>query len=272
MVKSPLTSNNRQKYSRKPSTGFTDTPSRLRYINQRRELPGLMAPRCRKAVPTNFFSHNLQLSACFETAFTGVEPHTRIVSQNKLTLLGQSNSSTQSLSMQEKTDLSLSNSMDLFGNLPNQEKPFFHRSLEHLRSKSGGYVNVAAFGSADGLIDSPMEQNENCKTFPAKITDSRSISSFDCDQWMTGLSPSMSELSLVTTASSQSNSDYENTRYMSHVIQSSSEESPLGCEGQLINYRTSPSTKRLIGRRKGLEHYYGNYACRPGKYPAFSSY
>ena len=239
------------------------TPTRLRFLNERREIPCLMTPRSRKAVPTSS-SYNIPLSACFETAFTGVEPHTRLVSQNKLTFSHPSNFSSQCL--REKTTSEMNNSSRT-QNLSTQGKPYFHRSLEnvhldHLRSKSGGYVNVAAFGSTD-CLDTLEYLKENVKCYPVNT---RSIANLSCHQseLITGLSPSISELSLMTSTSSQQNYDNENSRYMSHIFESASEESPLGYEGQLRNYRNSPNKKRLIGRRKGLEHYYGSEACRPG--------
>ena len=262
ILKSPLSSN-RQQFSRMPPSR-SGTPSRLRFLNERREHPCLMTPRSRKAVPTSC-SYNIPLSACFETAFTGVEPHTRIVSQNQLTVSHRINFSSQSL--KEKTANKMKESSSI-QNLSTKEKPYFHRSLEnihsldHLRSKSGGYVNVAAFDSSD-YLDTSEYLKENGKTHPGNT---RSIASLSSNQseWITGLSPSISELSLITTTSSQQNYDNENTRYMSHIFESASEESPLGYEGQLRNYRNSPNKKRLLGRRKGLEHYYGSEACRPG--------
>lgn len=136
----------------------------------------------------------------------------------------------------------------------------FYRSLDRLRSKSGGYVNVAAFGSADCLdrigSDSLWYPDDTADTWA-----SRSVSSLSCyPSTVTGLSPpNLSDYSTSVSSSTQFH-DYQQLHGLPpHVA----EDSPHGHGLRL--YQNSPS-KRLIGRRKGLEFYYGAKACRPGNY------
>jgi len=199
--------------------------------------------------------HRVASNACYETAFTTAEPKTRIVSQSHATMPRRSQSS----------DLTLDNDSDTilgsqgFRREKNHENSYMYHSLDRLRSKSGGYVNVAVFGSVDCLDRSDPDRYSECgtdlwMTSNATVVHSRSISSLSCHHGVTGLSPSFSDSS-VATATTQHN--YENLPHLSE------EDSPHGLNGQLRIYRNSPS-KRLIGRRKGLEFYYGAKACRPG--------
>ena len=181
-------------------------------------------------------------NACYETAFTTAEPMTRIISQNYPTMPRRSHSSDHIL--EKESDASSQA-------FPREsDNSYMYHSLDRLRSRSGGYVNVAAFGSVDCL-------DRSTGTELWTDTHSRSISSLSCHRSAaTGLSPlSFSDASIATACTNRD--DYENLRHLSM------EESPLGLSGQLRIYRNSPS-KRLIGRRKGLEFYYGAKACKPG--------
>lgn len=189
-------------------------------------------------------------NACYETAFTTAEPMTRIVSQSSATVPRRSHSSDRILEKDSNTDLIAQG----FCREQNNENSYMYHSLDRLRSRSGGYVNVAAFGSVDCLDRS---NGGDLWTSNAADVHSRSISSLSCHRTATtGLSPlSFSDASLATA--SHNRDDYENLRHLSP------EDSPLSLSGQLRIYRNSPS-KRLIGRRKGLEFYYGAKACKPG--------
>ncbi|XP_046650662.1 DEP domain-containing protein 1B-like isoform X3 [Daphnia pulicaria] len=200
--------------------------------------------------------HRVNSNACYETAFTTAEPKTRIVSQSHATMPRRSQSSDRTLDNDSDSVLGSQG----FRREKNHESSYMYHSLDRLRSKSGGYVNVAAFGSVDCLDRSdPDRYSESgadlwMSSNNATVVHSRSISSLSCHHGVTGLSPSFSDSS-VATAATQHN--YENLPHLSE------EDSPHGLDGQLRVYRNSPS-KRLIGRRKGLEFYYGAKACRPG--------
>jgi len=210
--------------------------------------------------PASYFTASGDLttssSACYETAFTSVEPRTRIIPQRCASILRRSRSSERCLDDNPRT-----RTENASHGVRNAEKSNLYRSLDQkcldrLRSKSGGYVNVAVYGSADCLdrigSDSLWYPDDSADT-----VNSRSISSLSSyrNSAVTGLSPptqscDYSDYSASILSASQLN-----------MPPHSSEDSPHG-EG-LRFYQNSPS-KRLIGRRKGLEFYYGAKACRPG--------
>ena len=199
--------------------------------------------------------HRVSSNACYETTFTTAEPKTRIVTQNHATISRRSQSSDRTLDKESDSTLGSQG----FRREQNPESSYMYHSLDRLRSKSGGYVNVAAFGSVDCLDRSNLDRYSECgtdlwMTSNATMTHSRSISSLSFHPGFTGLSPSFSDSS-VATATTQHN--YENLPHLSEEYNAN------GLNGQLLIYRNSPS-KRLIGRRKGLEFYYGAKACRPG--------
>ncbi len=149
-----------------------------------------------------------------------------------------------------------------------------------MRSKSGGYVNVAAFGSADCLQQINYEEEKftsptcnssewrQAELWTPSTASIRSISSLSSHHrtTITGLSP--------PSALVASNSTDPDENWGRHFGTSLTDDSPTGgaMDGQqhLRSYRNSPS-KRLVGRRKGLEFYYGAKACRPGM-SIFSKY
>lgn len=202
-----------------------------------------------------YSSSDVSSNACYETAFTSVEPRTRLVTSKEVTLPRRSHSSDQLLD--EETKKSRAWPVNSLRRSPAKENSLY-RSLDRLRSKSGGYVNVAAFGSVDCLdrsgVDWCPDGSSDAWASSINSMHSRSVSSLSSHRAaVTGLSPSpVSEASIGSM-----NRDYENFRYIP------TDDSPFNAKGPLRVYRNSPS-KRLIGRRKGLEFYYGAKACRPG--------
>lgn len=195
--------------------------------------------------------HQVPSNKCYETAFTTAEPTTRVLSQDYPSLSRRSYSS----------DQILSNAIDSYSHGTHKEStssPYMYYSLDRLRSKSGGYINVAAFDSMDCLEQATEEKHYvvNHATHNSTVIHSQSISRLGTHRTIvTGLSPSSSSETSITTVNNLH--DYENFRLIPLI------ESP-GLFGELRVYRNSPS-KRLIGRRKGLEFYYGAKACKPGK-------
>lgn len=185
------------------------------------------------------------LSCCYETAFTTAEPRTRIVHQSHL-LTRRSQSSDLIL---EQEHPSLGDQM---------KEAYVYRSLDRLRSKSGGYVNVACLD--DGAQQLPDVEWHRAELWTPSTASIRSVSSLSSQR--TGLSPSS-----FTTASSGASPDYAaNWRHFAQPVdddQSPSFGGSAADQQKLRSYRNSPS-KRLVGRRKGLEFYYGAKACRPG--------
>lgn len=194
----------------------------------------------------------LPFSACYETAFTTAEPMTRMVSHSDVNIPLQNNTSNHFMDAKQ------------FGSPTDPHR--IHRekirqiscsyqSLDRLRSKSGGYVNVAAFGSLDCLDRSNTDKrSENLGDIWNSTTSfmhSRSTSSLDYfGSSGTGLSPS----SFSGSSMSIMHHNYENLAV---------KDDPYESRGKILVYHNSPS-KRLIGRRKGLEFYYGAKACKPG--------
>lgn len=201
---------------------------------------------------------DVPVNTCYETAFTTVEPRTRLVINDEVTLPRRSHSSDHLLGEEAKKP-----SSRFVGGprrSPQNDNSSIYHSLDRLRSKSGGYVNVAAFGSVDCLdrsgVDWCPDGSSDLWTSSVASMHSRSVSSLSSHRaTATGLSPS--PVSESSTASHSVQRDYENFRFIP------TEDSPANSRGPLRVYKNSPS-KRLIGRRKGLEFYYGAKACRPG--------
>ena len=231
-------------------------------------------------------------NACYETAFTSAEPETRIIDQDHVDFLRRAASSRRAANVQNaNVQRPVFDGFRVPANVKltradTSNKENVYRSLDRLRSKSGGYVNLAAFGSADCLDrttgersqwwypDDSMGASWINETTTSAMHHSRSVSSLSsCRTGATGLSPSsFSESGVLSSTLAGQCENYENLREFSHLLHSSTdacnETSPSdGCSG-LRSYRSSPS-KRLIGRRKGLEFYYGARACRPGNLAAF---
>ncbi|XP_057374613.1 DEP domain-containing protein 1B-like isoform X3 [Daphnia carinata] len=202
--------------------------------------------------------HRVPSNACYETAFTTAEPMTRIVTSAGRTSISRVNESPDQICNGDRGGTL--NSYE-YRRQHHSENPSMYHSLDRLRSKSGGYVNVAAFGSLDRLDRSNSDrfsgiENDSWMACNATVMHSRSVSSLSCHQTMaTGLSPSFSDTSIGTTTTHH---NYENLYHVSEE-----QDKSHGLSGQLRIYRNSPS-KRLIGRRKGLEFYYGAKACKPG--------
>lgn len=208
-------------------------------------------------------------ACCYETAFTTAEPQTRMVIRQSRLLTLPRRSQSSELILEESSRPS-------GGLAAQQQNPAVYRSLDRLRSKSGGYVNVAAFGSADCLLDqmdgprSPLSSTlttewRRGELWTPSTASIRSISSLSSQQTsaITGLSPP----STLMNSTGPTAADQE--AWGRHFRPKSEDESPpsgSASDGQkhLRSYRNSPS-KRLVGRRKGLEFYYGAKACRPGK-------
>ena len=187
-------------------------------------------------------------SACYETAFTTAEPVTRMISQANIAR--RSRSSDDVLNDGKQAPFSRT-----FHRRHNERKETsqIYYSLDRLRSKSGGYVNVAAFGSIDCLEHPISDKNsENSLwTVDQLSMNGHSVSSLSCHTAGTGLSPSsFAEASTVTSV------NYGSASY-------SRPNNQLDLGDEILHYDSSPS-KRLIGRRKGLEFYYGAKACKPG--------
>ncbi|XP_032780298.2 DEP domain-containing protein 1B isoform X1 [Daphnia magna] len=201
--------------------------------------------------------HRVPSNACYETAFTTAEPMTRIVTSAVRTSISRINESSEHVCNEDPGGTL--NSYE-YRRQHHSENPSMFHSLDRLRSKSGGYVNVAAFGSLERLDRSNSDrysgiESDSWMACNASVMHSRSVSSLSCHQTVaTGLSPSFSETSVGTSAM---HNNYENLYHISE------EDKSFGLSGQLRIYRNSPS-KRLIGRRKGLEFYYGAKACKPG--------
>lgn len=263
VVKSPLVCNRTR--SRQLGNGAHSTQRDPQILNIRRFLHDEVVSTSRKgdrehkiiaahATVADRHLHRISSNDCYETAFTTAEPKTRIVSQSHATISRRSPSFDCTFDKESDSTLGFQG----FCREKNHESSYIYHSLDRLRSKSGGYVNVAAFGSVDCLDRSnPDRCSESAAdlwmTSNPTVVHSRSISSLSCHHGVTGLSPSFSDSSLATTTQH----NYENLPRLSE------KDSPYGLNGQLLVYRNSPS-KRLIGRRKGLEFYYGAKACRPG--------
>ncbi|XP_057374612.1 DEP domain-containing protein 1B-like isoform X2 [Daphnia carinata] len=190
--------------------------------------------------------HRVPSNACYETAFTTAEPMTRIVTSAGRTSISRVNESPDQICNGDRGGTL--NSYE-YRRQHHSENPSMYHSLDRLRSKSGGYVNVAAFGSLDRLDRSNSDrfsgiENDSWMACNATVMHSRSVSSLSCHQTMaTGLSPSFSDTSIGTTTTHH---NYENLYHVSEE-----QDKSHGLSGQLRIYRNSPS-KRLIGRRKGL--------------------
>ena len=253
LVKSPVVFNRPRGWRVVLPTVQSEGTNGKQFSNDKAKLSSDVSRNTRKVSGNSYFADDVASSStCYETAFTSVEPQTRIIRQKCANILRRSRSSERFLDDDNPGT-----------NLRPSEKDNIYRSLDRLRSKSGGYVNVAAFGSADCLD----RMENNCLWYPADPSDSwtthsRSISSLSCyPSAVTGLSPpSFSDFS---SASSSRAGDYENLRHLPQFSQSSLGEESPSAEGLRL-YRNSPS-KRFIGRRKGLEFYYGVKACRPGE-------
>jgi len=258
VVKSPVVFNRPKNWR---ATGEVTDQSLCRRMKLSTGLPAsrIDSANSRSTVPASYFSGDItSSSACYETAFTSVEPQTRIIPQRCATILRRSRSSENQLDDDRHQNNVKAQPHNLRSDVKDKNAmESFYRSLDRLRSKSGGYVNVAAFGSADCLdrigSDSLWYPDDSADTWT-----SRSVSTLSgYPSTVTGLSPpTLSDYSSVS--SSGQFYDYQQLRGLPpHVT----EDSPHGHGLRL--YQNSPS-KRLIGRRKGLEFYYGAKACRPG--------
>lgn len=226
-----------------------------------------------KLMPQVDLPHN----ACYETTFTSVEPETRIIPQEEVDFLRRTGrASSRRRRPQFPADGGGADPRRRGFAAAGEKENLVYRSLDRLRSKSGGYVNVAAFGSADRVwgypqdytaLSGPSSDSDKVGCVVEQPSHSRSVSSLNSTNG-TGLSPcSLSD-------SEHGSHDYENLRHLSHLFQSSnrSKTAPtLGgyAEGFSRVFHSSPS-KRLLGRSKGLEFYYGAKACRPGNQLLFN--
>lgn len=209
----------------------------------------------------------LPVDACYETAFTSAVPETRIIPHDSVPFLrcssrlssrGASAPAAESgggRGSRCPSRISQAGGVErkLAFQARNKENNYSSRSLERLRSRSGGYVNVAAYGSTDVLHWQPESFAEL-----TMLHHSRSVSSLS--SYHTTLTSPTSFFDASSSPSGQVH-DYENVGDFSHLFQPAAISPPAG--RGLCSYRCSPS-KKLVGRRKGLEFYYGAKACRPG--------
>ena len=311
IIKSPLKGHQRSRPTSCMSQDYTTASSIQPLVNKVKSASVLSSKEAVKSSEARLTASTARLpdNACYETAFTSVEPETRIIPQDEVEFLRRSSSSSrrrfEAIRHQHHKPSNLHPirsfrlpGADLTGSMDPRRRGFpggekenvIYRSLDRLRSKSGGYVNLAAFGSVECLdrLDR-TENNSQVWGYPEDYSNvsswtnetpsstlhqhhSRSISSLSSFRTnRTGLSPSS------FSDSTQSAHDYENLREFSRMLQMSNMSNSSSCTAgtnkspvNLRNngshlYHCSPS-KRLIGRRIGLEFYYGAKACRPGNF------